>query len=136
MANTKVIVEKGADGTFSAFMAAGQAAGGFDAYGAGDTAAEAIKDFERGYLELQTEGAQPRQFKYVLDIGALFSLFPLNVSATARAMGVNEALMRQYAAGTKQPGPKALSRIAEGLKELAARLAAAEITASTPRVYA
>lgn len=56
-------------------------------------------------------------------VGDLFNEFPeLNVRQVARAMGINESLMRQYVNGAKRPTAERRIEIESFLHKLAERL--------------
>ena len=56
-------------------------------------------------------------------IGELFNAFPeLNVRQVARAMGINETLMRQYVNGVKRPTYERRMEIERYIRELGRRL--------------
>lgn len=121
-----VVVEGGKDG-FSCFMSGADDLD-YAAFGTGKTVRACIKDFHDGISELR-DCAQSRgedfpemEFEFVLDIGAFFDYYPINVSAFAEYIGMNKSLLRQYAAGIKEPRKSNLEKIRSGIGKLRAEL--------------
>lgn len=57
------------------------------------------------------------------DLSSFLNAFDfINISKLAKTLGVNESLMRHYAAGTKIPSNKQSKRIMDGVKQLAEEL--------------
>ena len=71
---------------------------------------------------------QTRFLKGENPIGELFERFPeLNVRQVAKAMGISEALMRQYVCGTKRPSFGRALEIEDYLHKLGEALLSAHI---------
>jgi len=59
------------------------------------------------------------------DLSSFLNVFDfINVSKLAKTLGVNESLMRQYAAGNKKPSNKQSKRIIDGIREVSKELLA------------
>lgn len=126
---TIVVIEKGEDGTYSAYPKDLKAT----IIGEGDTASEAKKDFLNSYKEvkdfyLDTDGVIPEyldnlDFEYTFDIPAFFNYFDfINISKFAQAIGVEPSLMRHYKSGDTTLSPKQRERILKGIKGVASEL--------------
>lgn len=128
-----VIIEWGNDGSYSAYAPDMQSA----PIGTGATAEECKQDFLNTVQEMREvymeEGKNvPEElsadFDFRYDISALFSAFPfLNISKTAKALGINESLMRQYSKGQYVSKQRTLE-IEAGIHELGARLQQVSLT--------
>ena len=93
------------------------------AYGA--TAREAMEDICVSAREAK-EMAQERgedfpdvEFEFRLDVGAFFDYYPLDVTATAKYIGINPSILRQYATSLREPRQKQSGKINAGLNRLA-----------------
>lgn len=124
----RVTIEKQQDGTYIAYNK-----GGKNSYiGTGSSVQEARKDFFNSMREtcnaLSEAGLPiPKELTgepvFRFDIASLFEYFPvLNVSAFARSIGINDALMRQYRRGGTYISDAQLSRIEQGVHELGKQL--------------
>lgn len=58
------------------------------------------------------------EFRFIFDVGAFFSYYPISISAFAKYIGMNASLLRQYAAGIKVPQAKSLKRIRQGIVKI------------------
>lgn len=96
--------------------------------GYGKNAREAINDMLVFYGECKEMAAEKGEifpdvtFKYVFDVGAFFDFYPLDVSATAKYIGVSPSILRQYVAAFREPKEKQLAKIREGIERLAGEL--------------
>lgn len=125
-----VKIEKQNDGTYIAYNEDG---GAFVLLGTGDTVTEAKEDFfdsiEEVKQTLAEEGSpipdalsSTPSFKF--DLSSLFEYYKvLNVSAFARFIGINDALMRQYKKGDTYISEKQLDKIEDGIHRLGNELA-------------
>lgn len=97
------IVEKGQDGTYSAYFIGK----GAIVVGDGATVAEAKTDFIKGFNELLSYFAEtgeeiPKElqnveWEYKYDIASVFNYFDfINVTKFAKRAGINASLLRQY----------------------------------------
>jgi hypothetical protein len=80
---------------------------------------QALYDYEiQPWMQGQTE------FIYHYDIGSLLEKYDgiFNQSTFARAVGINDTLMRQYLSGLKKPGKKQILKINSNLRTFAANL--------------
>ena len=124
---TEVItIEKGADGTYSAYTTTLSSV----IVGEGNTAAEAKSDFENSYREVlayysEQEGGVPEElrdiaFEYKYDLSAFFSYFDfINVSKFAVSVGIEPSLMRHYKIGGTFISREQAKKIESGMHRLA-----------------
>jgi len=121
----KVSIEKQEDGSYIAYNTN---VDGYTLLGTGDTVAEAKKDFansmsEVAEVEKERLGEVPAVFTnepdYKFDLSSLFEYYSMiNVSAFARFLGINDALMRQYRKGDTYISDTQLKKIEDGIHRL------------------
>lgn len=126
----KIIVIKEEDGTFSA-MSEKPWAGIFTQ---ADTAEELKTNIiEAAECHLEAMGLPPvtlkwSDFEVVYDVPSLLESYHIiNISELAKRLGMNNALISQYASRKKVPSRKQAARILEGLKELGKELSQLEL---------
>lgn len=126
---TQIIIEKGKDGTYSAYPAKLKAL----IIGEGRTAGEAKKDFLASYAEVlayyKEEGKRvPEElenlsFEYKYDLTAFFNYFDfINVSKFAKSVGIEPSLMRHYKLGGTSISESQKAKIEKGIHSLAKEL--------------
>lgn len=121
----KVSIEKDKDGSYIAYNTNSDK---YTLIGRGSTVKEARADFMesmRGVAEMEreTDGrcsdilVNEPEFKF--DLASLFDFYSmLNVSAFARFLGINDALMRQYKKGDTYISENQLLKIEDGIHRL------------------
>ena len=130
MKTTKAIIEKGNDGTYGIYPP--DIKNVF--WGDGNTVLEAKQDFLNSYQEMldsYTEDNKPipeelqdLQFEYQYDVSAIFNDNPyLNISSTAKQIGINPSLMRQYASGKQYISKAQVQKIQNGIRAIGRKLA-------------
>jgi predicted RNase H-like HicB family nuclease len=103
---TTALIEKGKDGRYDIFTPDINST----IIGVGTTVAEAKADFENSVKEIfeayqehgdpLPEELKDVEFEYKYDLSSFFNYYDwVNVSKFARAIGINDTLMRQYKAG-------------------------------------
>lgn len=97
--------------------------------GQGSSAKAAIADMLSGWedtkLDLKEDGIRvpELEIEYTFDVGALFNYYDfINVAGVSREIGVSEAVMRQYAVGTRRPSQGRKQLIVQGIKSLAKKI--------------
>lgn len=120
-----VLIEKDTDGTYIAYNTNGN---GFVLIGRGNTVPEAKKEFANSMEEVaesekERNGLVPeiltKSPEYKFSLPSLFEYYSvLNVSAFARFIGINDALMRQYKKGDTYISEKQLKKIEDGIHRL------------------
>lgn len=131
----KVTIEKQSDGTYIAYNTEG---GQCSLIGTGNTVSEAKADFFNSVQEVaetfESMGEQvPEQLlgtpEFKFDLASLFEYYSmLNVSAFARFVGINDALMRQYKKGNTYISESQLSKIEQGIHTLGHEFASLRLT--------
>lgn len=121
----KVSIEKQEDGSYIAYNTN---VDGYTLIGTGATVTEAKKDFansmsEVAEVEKERLGEVPAVFSnepdYKFDLASLFEYYSMiNVSAFARFLGINDALMRQYRKGDTYISDMQLKKIEDGIHRL------------------
>lgn len=117
-----VIVETGKD-LYSCFMSGADDLR-FGLFGDGRTAHKAIDSFKAAYEEMKGYYAgqgwdfPELEFNFILDVGAFFSYYPINVTAFADYVGMNASQLRQYACGLRTPTKKNIERIRQGIEQV------------------
>lgn len=120
-----VIVERvNGKGKLSCF--ATESVGNCGLFGYGRTAREAMEDIQLSVQECREMAAEKGQdfpeeieFDFRLDIGSFFDYNPLDVTATAKYIGINPSVLRQYVSGIREPRQKQIGKIRAGLDRLA-----------------
>ena len=96
--------------------------------GYGKNAREAMEDIQEFYNEVKKFEAEKGNtvpeisFNWRFDVGAFFDYYPLDVSATAKFIGVSPSILRQYVAALRVPKEKQLAKIKDGIQRLAEAL--------------
>lgn len=96
--------------------------------GFGKNAREAMEDIVVSYNEVrQMEEEEGNTipdvtFDFKFDVGAFFDYYPLDVTATAKYIGVSPSILRQYVSACREPKEQQLTKIREGLVRLSADL--------------
>ncbi len=129
-----VSVEKDTDGSYIAYNIDDN---GFILLGRGATVAEAKEDFFNSVAEIkasfETTGRNIPEVltelpHFQFDISSLFEYYSMiNVSAFARYIGINDALMRQYRQGGTYVSEAQLKKIEKGINRLGTELASLSI---------
>lgn len=131
----KVTIEKQSDGTYIAYETGeGQSA----LIGTGNSVSEAKSDFFNSVQEViemfeemgdQVPGYLMEEPEFKFDLASLFEYYSmLNVSAFARFVGINDALMRQYKKGNTYISESQLSKIEQGIHALGREFASLRLT--------
>lgn len=134
MKKMNVTIEKQQDGTYIAYNTEES---DFSLMGTGCSVSEAKSDFfnsmEEVKLSMQERGVKipalltnDPEFKF--DLASLFEYYSmLNVSAFARFIGINDALMRQYKKGNTYISDVQLKKIESGIHTLGKEFASLKL---------
>lgn len=130
----EVRIEKQKDGSYIAYNTGDEK---FVILGTGDTVSEAKEDFfnsiketkevyaEKGFPIPEALSGEP---VFHFDLSSLFEYFSMiNVSAFARAIGINATLMRQYKKGDTYISEAQLEKIEKGIHSLGNELTALKL---------
>ena len=131
----KVTIEKQNDGTYIAYETGENQS---TLIGTGSSVSEAKSDFFNSVQEVigmfEEMGEQVPEYlmkepEFKFDLSSLFEYYSvLNVSAFARFVGINDALMRQYKKGNTYISESQLSKIEEGIHTLGREFASLRLT--------
>lgn len=130
----EVRIEKQNDGSYIAYNTGDER---FVIIGTGETVSEAKEDFFNSIEESKEVYEEkgfpiPEELKgepvFHFDLSSLFEYFNMiNVSAFARAIGINATLMRQYKQGDTYISETQLSKIENGIHSLGKELSALKL---------
>lgn len=131
----KVTIEKQSDGTYIAYETGENQS---TLIGTGSSVSEAKSDFFNSVQEViemfEEMGEQVPEYlmeepEFKFDLASLFEYYSvLNVSAFARFVGINDALMRQYKKGNTYISESQLSKIEQGIHTLGREFASLRLT--------
>lgn len=131
----KVTIEKQSDGTYIAYETGENQS---TLIGTGSSVSEAKSDFFNSVQEViemfEEMGDQVPEYlmeepEFKFDLASLFEYYSiLNVSAFARFVGINDALMRQYKKGNTYISESQLSKIEQGINTIGRELASLRLT--------
>lgn len=118
------IVERGkGKGNFSCFVPEG--IGGWYLGGYGRSAREAMEDTFVSFEEYKIQAKMDKldfpeelELDFKLDLGSFFDYYPLDVTNTAKYIGMNASVLRQYVTGLRSPRQEQIDKIREGLSKL------------------
>jgi predicted RNase H-like HicB family nuclease len=131
---TAALIEMGKDGTFGIFTPDIN----HTIIGDGETVAEAKADFENSVKEMilsYTENGRnipdelkDIEFEYKYDLSSFFNYYNwINVSKFAKAVGINDTLMRQYKAGATYISERQTKKIETALHKFGDELTAVRL---------
>jgi hypothetical protein len=117
----KVIVEKGSDNKFCAYMDCDDV--GFGLIGYGDTVKETIEDFYICYQEakeiLPPKGKEVPELEFDIqyDVCSFLDYYAgiLSKSGLEKITGINQKQLWHYSSGTRKPKPQTTRKIQERL---------------------
>lgn len=126
----KVVIERGNDGSYSAYM--DDYTYDFGLIGDGDTVAAAKADFLAAAEEMKTyyseEGkAFPDvEFRFVYDTASFLSYYAyaFTLSGLGRITGINPGQLSHYVTGHRKPSAKTVAKIEKSLHEFAEEIEA------------
>lgn len=132
------VIEKGADGMYSAYCPGTSWKNKYSFGGFGSTVDEAKEDFISSIEEIKSlyrkntgKEADELDNLYIIwtyDIPSLFDYFPyINISRFAEKAGINPSKMRQYASGSAFPGEEMLNRILSAFRAISNELADVDV---------
>ncbi|WP_297623948.1 helix-turn-helix domain-containing protein [uncultured Rikenella sp.] len=127
----QVIIERGMDGTFSAYIG-GNNRLPFGVIGEGKTVQETMEDFMGGYEEMKElfleEGRDfPEvvfEFKYDLPSFLQYYAYAFTLAGLERITGVNQRQLSHYINGVRKPSPATVHKIEQKIHDFAAEIGA------------
>ena len=121
------IVERGkGKNNFSCFCP--EVVGKYHLAGYGKNSREAMDDIYVTIKEFKEMAAEEGgefpdiKLKFLFDVGAFFDYYPLDVTATAKFIGVTPSVLRRYVAAIREPRLEQLAKIKEGIQKLSEAL--------------
>ena len=122
------IVERGkGKNNYSCFCP--EKVGKYHLAGYGKNSREAMDDIYVTIKEFKDMAAQEGsdspdvKLRFIFDVGAFFDYYPLDVTATAKYIGVTPSVLRRYVAAIREPKAEQLAKIKQGIHKLTADLA-------------
>jgi len=117
-----VIIERGIDGTYSAFMDAKNLS--FGLIGDGSTVKETIEDFTISYEEMKTyyqeAGKEFKELEFVFkyDVSSFLQYYSgiLSLAGLEVLTGVNKGQLSHYSTGHRKPSQKTVEKIEKKLQ--------------------
>ena len=129
MKKVRVFIERGNDGTFSAYMPDDN---GLDwsVIGDGNTIPDAIADFREAYEELKAYYEETGQtfeevdFDFSYDVPSFLNYYKgvLTLAGLGRITGINERQLSQYVSGYRNPSVKTTKKIEAALHTFGSEL--------------
>lgn len=121
----KVVIERGVDGTYSAYIATDNIPYGI--IGEGNSVSETIEDFEAGYEEMRESYALDGkefpecEFEYVYDIASFLQMYAyaFTLAGLSRITGVAQGQLSHYLTGHRKPSANTVKKIEESLHKFA-----------------
>lgn len=119
MKTVKVLIERGDDGTFGAYMPEAQLP--FGVIGEGNTAEEAKTDFLnviRAYEEDGFDISGKFRFEFGYDVPSFLTYYSgrLSLAGLERITGVARGQLSHYATGRRNPSPRTVEKIEKALQ--------------------
>lgn len=126
--NTEVIIERGKDATFTAYIGSDNVP--FGLLGDGKTVKEAIEDFYNSYEEMKVyyeseKKAFPNlKFEFKYDVASFLSYYGkvLSFAGLERLTGINQGQLSHYVTGHRKPSKRTTQKIEKKLHEFAEEL--------------
>ena len=75
------------------------------------------------------------KLRFIFDVGAFFDYYPLDVTATAKYIGVTPSVLRRYVAAIREPKAEQLAKIKQGIHKLTEDLALGLMNEKLPVSY-
>lgn len=125
----QVIIERGADGTFSAYIA-GDNKLPFGLLGEGNTVQATKDDFVGGYEDMRAYYKEKNkdfpevefEFKYDLPSFLQYYAYAFTLAGLERITGVNQRQLSHYINGVRKPSPATVHKIEQKIHDFAAEI--------------
>jgi len=123
-----VIIERGSDGSYSAYMDTNKV--GFGLIGTGYTVKETMDDFSNSYEEMKSYYLEAGklfielEFVYKYDVSSFLQYYSgiLSLAGLEKVTGVNKGQLSHYVTGRRRPSHKTVERIEKKLHVFAKEL--------------
>jgi hypothetical protein len=124
----KVIIERGNDGSYGAYIGSDNAP--FGIIGDGKSALEAKTDFLNSYEEMKVYYAETNkkfteyEFEFQFDVASFLAYYGniLSLAGMERLTGVNQGQLSHYVTGHRKPSKKTIEKIEKKLHEFGKEL--------------
>lgn len=121
----EVIIERGSDGTYSAYIGSDNVP--FGLIGDGKTVQETIADFlnsaeeMKEYYKEQEKEFPEMEWKFKYDVASFlqYYAFAFTLAGLERITGVNQGQLSHYINGVRKPSPKTIQKIESRLHDFA-----------------
>lgn len=125
---TKVIIERGSDGTYGVYIGSDNVPYGI--IGDGKTVKEAIADFKNSYEEMREYYKEENkkftecEFEYQYDVASFLEYYSniLSLAGMERLTGVNQGQLSHYVTGRRKPSKTTIVKIEKKLHEFGKEL--------------
>lgn len=126
--NVEVIIERGEDTTFTAYIGSDNAP--FGLLGDGKTVKEAIEDFYNSYEEMKAYYKSEKkvfpklEFEFKYDVPSFLSYYGkiLSLAGLERLTGINQGQLSHYVTGHRKPSKQTTEKMERKLHEFAEEL--------------
>ena len=121
-----VIIERGKDGTYSAYIENNQLP--FGLLGDGNTVKDAMEDFMNSrdemkayYSEKHKSFPEELEFEFKYDVPSFLEYYStiLSLAGLERLTGVNQGQLSHYVTGHRKPSPRTVAKIERSLHNFA-----------------
>jgi hypothetical protein len=124
----KVIIERGNDGSYGAYIGSDSAP--FGIIGDGKSAMEAKTDFINSYEEMKSYYAETNkefvecEFEFQFDVASFLAYYSnvLSLAGLERLTGVNQGQLSHYVTGRRKPSKRTIERIEKKLHDFGKEL--------------
>lgn len=121
----KVIIERGVDGTYSAYIATDNVPYGI--IGEGNSVSETIEDFKAGYEEMRDSYALDGKefpecdFEYIYDVASFLQMYAyaFTLAGLSRITGIAQGQLSHYVTGHRKPSVSTVKRIENSMHAFA-----------------
>lgn len=129
MKKTQVIIEQGADGTYSAFIESNNLPYGL--IGDGNTVEEVKADFLAAYEDMRQHYANTgekfieAEFEFKYDVSSFLQCYAyaFTLAGLGRITGINQYQLSHYINGVSKPSPKTIRKIEQRIHEFGKEIA-------------
>jgi Helix-turn-helix len=121
----KVIIERGSDGTYSAYIATDNIPYGI--IGEGNSVSETIEDFTAGYQDMRESYALDGkefpecEFEYVYDVASFLQMYAyaFTLAGLSRITGIAQGQLSHYVTGHRKPSISTVKKIEDSMHAFA-----------------
>ena len=130
MIKVKAFIERGNDGTYSVYVDLEENRLNYGIIGEGNTVAEAVDDFNAGYLEMKklhkTEGKLfvEAEFEFHYDTASFLQFYTtfFSLAGLSRLTSINKGQLSHYVTGVRNPSKQTIEKIDKSVHRFAKSL--------------